>query len=351
MLIFHPPLYPLPSREGNKYISSPLERRGGRRGGLFILMNSLLYVTTLIICHSRKPRTSRDMLRASGILLKPSRPPLKLRGGEGGVVSKKDSGQAGMTNCIGLISFCIILVCFFMFLLSSCDSRKSSVTGIPGPAGEPPSAKRSPDVVPEESVAPASTAKEPTGAAPEEASKPNPPVITKARLKPERIDNVDSLKVIAEGSGGSGGEVTFKYEWIKNGEPAGDDSTLAGFKRGDRISVRVTPYEGGTSGPSRTLTMVIANVPPRITEHKDLVSTGEVFSYQVKATDPDGDTLGYALKSAPKGMTIDPVTGLIKWSVPEDFTGKADVTVSVTDGHGGETFQSFAVDVGPGPKR
>ena len=36
------------------------------------------------------------------------------------------------------------------------------------------------------------------------------------------------------------------------------------------------------------------------------------FTYQVKATDPENDTLFYSLKTAPSGMTIEKTTGLIK---------------------------------------
>lgn len=67
----------------------------------------------------------------------------------------------------------------------------------------------------------------------------------------------------------------------------------------------------------------------------------------LKATDPDGDPLTYSLKSAPPGVTINPTTGLIQWNVPPDFKGMAPITVSVTDGHGGEVMQSFTVEIIP----
>jgi stage II sporulation protein D len=63
-----------------------------------ICNNQLKYIATLIICHSRNPENFRE----SGILL-----------------PQTDSGQAGMTNYSGLISFCIkfIILCF-LFTLS-----------------------------------------------------------------------------------------------------------------------------------------------------------------------------------------------------------------------------------------
>ena len=52
-----------------------------------------------------------------------------------------------------------------------------------------------------------------------------------------------------------------------------------------------------------------------IVDHKNFNFDGSVYTYQVKATDPDEDKLTYSLKSAPAGMTIDPKTGAIQWNV------------------------------------
>ena len=240
--------------------------------------------------------------------------------------------------------FLLPLACLSLFLLYSCDSQKNSMKGVPAQGGEGPSAKTSPGGPPAAGLQPPGSDARESAAKGAQGISENLPAITKLQLKPEVVNNVDALRVYAEGSGGDG-EVTFKYEWTKNGEPAGDGSTLAGFKRSDRVSVRVTPGDGKTEGPSRTLTTEIGNLPPKIIEHRDLISTGKVFSYQVRALDPDGDALSFSLKSAPQGMTIDPEAGLIKWDVPAGFGGRAAVTVSVTDGHGGEVFQSFTVDV------
>jgi len=42
-------------------------------------------------------------------------------------------------------------------------------------------------------------------------------------------------------------------------------------------------------------------------------TVGFVYSYDVQATDPDGDTLIYTLSVAPSGMNIDYPTGIISW--------------------------------------
>ena len=96
-----------------------------------------------------------------------------------------------------------------------------------------------------------------------------------------------------------------------------------------------------------TVTVPAANHDPRITSTP--VTTGQVgtaYSYQVQATDTDGEPLGYALTTAPPGMTIS-ATGLITWT-PE-AQGAFSVALNVTDGRGGSASQSDIVTVAPSP--
>ncbi len=71
--------------------------------------------------------------------------------------------------------------------------------------------------------------------------------------------------------------------------------------------------------------------------------TGLAYSYDVDATDPDGDTLIYSLSLFPQGMSIDSNTGLINW-VP-DLAGDFNVSVIVDDSLGGTDTQSFVISV------
>lgn len=173
----------------------------------------------------------------------------------------------------------------------------------------------------------------------------NPPVITKAKFRLENINNRDVFKVITEGSDKDGDAITYTYEWTKNDEPAGNGDSISGFKRGDKIAVKVTPFDGKNYGQPRILAIEIKNAIPKIIEHKEVKFDGELLSYQVKAADPDGDKLLYSLVDAPKGMTIDS-SGLIKWQVkPEDY-GKDTVKVKVSDGQGGEVVYTLNINAG-----
>lgn len=83
------------------------------------------------------------------------------------------------------------------------------------------------------------------------------------------------------------------------------------------------------------------NHAPIITSNPNLASlVGIQYTYTIKATDPDGDTLTYYLVSGPKGMTFD--TPTISWT-PETI-GSYDVTVEVSDGKLSD-IQSFTIIV------
>ena len=69
---------------------------------------------------------------------------------------------------------------------------------------------------------------------------------------------------------------------------------------------------------------------------------GEPYTYDVEATDLDGDTLTYSFISNPVGMTIISATGLINWT-PTMF-GNYNVSIEVSDGELSD-IQSFTITV------
>ena len=73
-------------------------------------------------------------------------------------------------------------------------------------------------------------------------------------------------------------------------------------------------------------------------------TVGFVYSYDVNATDPDGDTLTYTLSVAPSGMNIDYATGIVSWSPSSLQLGDNEVVVRVSDGTSSVT-QSFIITV------
>jgi len=92
------------------------------------------------------------------------------------------------------------------------------------------------------------------------------------------------------------------------------------------------------------------NQSPIITSIPITTATVDLlYTYDVDATDPDGDTLTYSLTTSPTGMTIPSTTGLINWTPTS--TGYYDVTVEVSDNGSPvlSTTQSFTIHVGQAP--
>ncbi|MFI5324171.1 MAG: Ig domain-containing protein [Thermodesulfobacteriota bacterium] len=145
----------------------------------------------------------------------------------------------------------------------------------------------------------------------------------------------------------------YLYEWKVNGQsiPGANENELDwqdGFKKGDEITVSVTPYnslgQGTSSAEGR---FRIPNSPPVITSEPDTSFQDGKFSYAVVAEDPDGDPLDYSLKNAPRGMTIEPATGLIVWEYGEKDEGEYKVTVIVTDSDGARAVQELTLSIHP----
>ncbi len=178
--------------------------------------------------------------------------------------------------------------------------------------------------------------------------KNSPPEINSVKIIPEIFKLGDALGVETGVSDADGDEVTVSYEWSKNNEPAGTESRInVPIKRGDNISVKITPYDGRDYGNSILFEREINNMPPMIVDSREFNFNGRHYSYRIKAMDPDGDALAYSLNAAPEGMTVDAATGLVQWDVPADVKERTEMKVVVTDGHGGQSEGVFYIIMTP----
>lgn len=95
----------------------------------------------------------------------------------------------------------------------------------------------------------------------------------------------------------------------------------------------------------------LADSPPTVARIPTLEGVvGQPFSYQIEATDADGDDLSYSLPGGPPGMpgmpgmTIDQ-SGRISWTPTSDDVGAQQVRVRVEDGRGGYDEEAFTLVV------
>ncbi|HZV81563.1 MAG TPA: putative Ig domain-containing protein, partial [Geobacteraceae bacterium] len=112
------------------------------------------------------------------------------------------------------------------------------------------------------------------------------------------------------------------------------------------VTVRVTDSLGVSAIQSFVISVANDTQLPRITSAAVTTcfgvtcTTGQSYSYQVTAYDPEGNGLTYSLTTAPAGMSISE-SGLISWTAA---TGANSVIVSVGNGTKSQT-QSFTIPV------
>ena len=181
------------------------------------------------------------------------------------------------------------------------------------------------------------------------------PVATFAGIEPSMPTSSDKLKALGTGYDHDQDNLTFVYQWIINGEPAADQDeqflAASHFRRGDRVQVAVTPYDGEEFGMAlRSATVVVGNSPPKIISDPPAHTEDGTFRYAVQAKDADGDSLKFSLKGeTPSGLEIDPATGLIQWK-PDRLKSEVAYVFQVVaeDPDGAESVQQVTLNYKPG---
>lgn len=144
--------------------------------------------------------------------------------------------------------------------------------------------------------------------------------------------------------------VDFDFVWFRNDEimPGEKSSTLSGlsFRRGDRIAIQVTPFDGTDHGePFHSSAVVVPNAPPDIVSTPPVNFKSRVYRYQVRAEDVDGDALTYLLETAPAGMVISETTGEVVWPIGADQSGENKVKIVVSDETQAKAFQEYTISI------
>jgi hypothetical protein len=149
-----------------------------------------------------------------------------------------------------------------------------------------------------------------------------------------------------------GDELAFRYRWTLNEEevPGQEEATFptAGLRPGDAIRVQVVASDGeGESDAAWSGVLHVGNAAPEITSRPAGAAAGQPFHYHVAARDPEGDrNLRYLLRTAPQGMTLNPVLGDLRWEPRPDQAGVHPVEIAVEDSAGARSVQVFELTVG-----
>ena len=177
-----------------------------------------------------------------------------------------------------------------------------------------------------------------------------PPVLTHPGNQNGTVGTALSLQLAASDADGD----TLGY--ATTGLPAGlAINTSTGHISGmptavgtSNVTIAVSDGRGGTDTKTFTWTIVPANLAPNLTNPGNQSGTvGVAVNLQLAASDPDGDTLGYAAIGLPAGLTINTSTGRI--SGTPTAAGSSNVTIAASDGRGGSDTESFTWTVAPAP--
>lgn len=107
------------------------------------------------------------------------------------------------------------------------------------------------------------------------------------------------------------------YEWnFGDGESASGPRVEHMYKVPSIYKVSLTVVDEYGAAASTTTTISVGkNQPPSLSALQDkTLKEGEELSFQLKASDPDGDPLIFSATNLPKGASLDPVSGAFKWT-------------------------------------
>lgn len=153
------------------------------------------------------------------------------------------------------------------------------------------------------------------------------PMIASASLAPSAPTTLDALTASVVASDPDGDPVALAYGWKRNGVliAGATGPTLAGRQavRGDAVAVVVTASDGKLSTTAETSVTILDAPPVLAAAAPTRVTHGQTVSFQVTASDPDGDPVGdLALEYGPAGMDVTP-GGLVTWTATEPMFDRA----------------------------
>lgn len=181
----------------------------------------------------------------------------------------------------------------------------------------------------------------------------SPPVIVGVSVSSGSAPQAENFTAHVEVRDPDEDPLTLTYQWLRNDAPipgaTAAELPAKDLRKGDKIVLRATASDGeAQAGPVDSTAVRVLNRPPRVVAlpQGQTGREGEVV-YRVAAEDPDGDLLTYRLSpEAPKGMSIDPQTGIIRWRAGPGERGTHRFAVLIDDGDGGVVRQEVFVVVG-----
>jgi hypothetical protein len=181
----------------------------------------------------------------------------------------------------------------------------------------------------------------------------DPPTFTSSSITDATEDEVYTYIVQAEDVDPTQDDLAFELSVYPEGMQMDSETGIISWTPtnnhvGDNsVIVLVSDGNGGSDTNSFVIDVDNVNDAPIVTSTPISTAFEDLeYSYDVNALDVDlDDTVTFNLTRAPMGMTIDDVTGIIKWTPTDTQVGLHQIIIQITDDHDESTTHSFAITV------
>jgi len=131
-------------------------------------------------------------------------------------------------------------------------------------------------------------------------------------------------------------DVSFEYRWFVNDQPVENavEPTLSreSYRKKQWVFCEARAISGEQAGPWKASKFArVVNRPPEVSAApmESFSVPGDV-SYQIAASDPDGDPLTFELLSPlDQGIVLDPATGLLSWKLEVETAQSLGETIEI----------------------
>jgi hypothetical protein len=178
-------------------------------------------------------------------------------------------------------------------------------------------------------------------------------LIEAVHLQPSRPTRMDSLQAEVVVAPTAPKKLVYTYRWKVNDqvirEATGSTLILSSFKKGDMITVTVTPNDGTTDGlaVASPLVAIHGTAPSlELNAMRRARKAGESIELQLVGVAPDGGQIAFSLEPPlVSGMTIDRRSGKISWPLQPDEKGSFRFGAAVEDDQGTKVTKIFDITV------
>jgi RHS repeat-associated protein len=168
----------------------------------------------------------------------------------------------------------------------------------------------------------------------------------------QAVDEGIELTFQLTGNDPDGDALTFSGQNLPSGAVIDQQTGLftwsPGFFQAGAYQLTFMASDGYDTSNETIVTIVVNDVnrPPEITT--SAIPAGRIdqeYRFLIKANDPDGDELSYALTTAPSGMVISSEGRLSSWIPGITDLGEYTVTVEVLDNRGGIDSKTYTLSI------